>query len=231
MSASCHSMEEEWRKRIQVSPDAKDARKNLEFHRTKIQELQEELREAETYETQLEEKLNQVEDRLKPPVMRFREKLALDSGVPGSIVEEIIEEVEDPSQIIALIKAKANTMAQMTRSQLVGFIRTILNLRDAFIEQEIEAGKDVMLVSLSLLVSPHGNTTCYQEMASSVLNHLGRPTIQWSELSDWESKVFRQLIREVDGIPAFLVRLLDTILSETVRTSERTRNNEEMELN
>lgn len=214
MSASCESMEEEWRKRIQVSPDAKDARKNLEFHRSKIQELQEELREAETYETQLEERLDQVEDRLKPPVMRFKEKLSLDSGVPSNIVEEIIQEVEDPSQIIALMKTKANTMDQMTRGQLVGFIHTILNLRDSFTDQEIEAGKDVMM-----------------EMASSVLNHLGRPTIHWSELSDWEAKIFKRLIREVDGVPAFLVRLLDTILSETVRTAERTRNNEEMEIN
>ena len=154
MSASCESMEEEWRKRIQVSPDAKDARKNLEFHRSKIQELQEELREAETYETQLEERLDQVEDRLKPPVMRFKEKLSLDSGVPSNIVEEIIQEVEDPSQIIALMKTKANTMDQMTRGQLVGFIHTILNLRDSFTDQEIEAGKDVMMVSFSLLVSP-----------------------------------------------------------------------------
>ena len=153
MSASCHSMEEEWRKRIQVSPDAKDARKNLEFHRSKIQELQEELREAETYEAQLEERLDQVEDRLKPPVMRFKEKLNQDSGVSSSITSEIIEEAEDPSQIIALMRLKANTLDQMTRIQMIGFIRTILNLRDAFSDQEIEAGKDVMMVSSSILFS------------------------------------------------------------------------------
>ena len=86
--------------------------------------------------------------------MRFKEKLSLDSGVPSNIVEEIIQEVEDPSQIIALMKTKANTMDQMTRGQLVGFIHTILNLRDSFTDQEIEAGKDVMMVSFSLLVSP-----------------------------------------------------------------------------
>ena len=61
---------------------------------------------------------------------------------------DIIEEVEDPSQITALMKTKAKTLDQMTRSQLVGFMRTILHLRDAFVEEELEAGKDVMLVSL-----------------------------------------------------------------------------------
>ena len=70
-----------------------------------------------------------------------------------------------------------------------------------------------------------------QEMAARVLNHLGRPTINWSELSDWEAKVFKQLVREVEGVPTFLARLLDTVLSQTVRTAERGRNNEDMELN
>ena len=146
MSASCDSREEEWRRRILASPDARDARRNLELHRSKIRELQEELRVAEQYEAELEDRLSQVEDRLRPPVTRFKEKLNLDSGVDRTVVGEIIAEVEDPSQIIQIMKTKAETLDQLTRSQLVGFIRTILNLRDAFIEEEIEAGKDVMLV-------------------------------------------------------------------------------------
>ena len=145
MSASCDSREEEWRRRILASPDARDARRNLELHRSKIRELQEELRVAEQFEAELEDRLSQVEDRLRPPVTRFKEKLNLDSGVDRTVVGEIITEVEDPSQIIAIMKTKAKTLDQMTRSQLVGFIRTILNLRDAFIDEEIEAGKDVML--------------------------------------------------------------------------------------
>ena len=146
MSASCDSREEEWRRRILASPDARDARRNLELHRSKIRELQEELRVAEQFEAELEDRLSQVEDRLRPPVTRFKEKLNLDSGVDRTVVGEIITEVEDPSQIIQIMKTKAETLDQLTRSQLVGFIRTILNLRDAFIEEEIEAGKEVMLV-------------------------------------------------------------------------------------
>ena len=61
-----------------------------------------------------------------------------------------------------------------------------------------------------------------------MLDHLGRPTINWTELSDWEAKVFRQLVWEVEGVPAFLARLLDTVLSQTV---ERSRNNENMVIN
>ena len=61
-----------------------------------------------------------------------------------------------------------------------------------------------------------------------VLIHLGRPTITWAELSDWEAKVMRQLVREVEGVPAFLARLVDAILSQTV---DRGRNNEIMDIN
>ena len=65
-------------------------------------------------------------------------------------------------------------------------------------------------------------------MAGRVLDHLGRPTINWTELSDWEAKVFRQLVREVEGVPAFLARLLNSILSQTV---ERGRTNVNLETN
>ena len=91
MSSSCESTEEDWRRRILASPDARDARKNLESHRNKIRELQEELRVAEEYEAELEDRLSQVEDRLRPPVMRFKENLKLDSGVDRTVVGEIIE--------------------------------------------------------------------------------------------------------------------------------------------
>ena len=73
-----------------------------------------------------------------------------------------------------------------------------------------------------------------QEMAQSVLNQLGRPTINWCELADWEAKIFRQLVREVEGVPAFVVRLLDTILAQTINTAstgQRAGSNDHMEIN
>ena len=144
--------------------------------------------------------------------------------------------MEDPSQIIALMKTKAKTLDQMTRRQLVGFIRTVLNLRDAFVEEGIEAGKGVMMVSLWSPSFPPSLPLIklVKEMAQAVLTHLGRPTINWSELADWEAKMFRQLVREVEGIPVFLARILDTILAQTVSTANTARgssSNENMEIN
>ena len=78
--------------------------------------------------------------------MRFTEKLNLTSGVDQTLVEETIHEVEDPSRIVSLMRIKANSMEQMTRSQLIGFIQTVVNLRDCFEDEDITAGSDVMQV-------------------------------------------------------------------------------------
>ena len=46
--------------------------------------------------------------------------------------------------------------------------------------------------------------------------------------------MFRQLVREVEGIPVFLARLLDTLLVQTVSTANTARgsnSNENMEVN
>ena len=68
-------------------------------------------------------------------------------------------------------------------------------------------------------------------MAGSVLKHLARPSINWDELSDWEAKVLRVIIRDVEGIPVFVFRIVDQILSKTIRDSEAIRNGQQMDRN
>ena len=68
-------------------------------------------------------------------------------------------------------------------------------------------------------------------MANSVLKQLGRPTINWNELSDWEAKVLKQIIRGVEGVPKFVVRMLDQILTKVIRDSETNNNGQQMEMN
>jgi len=214
MSGREDSYETEWRKRVDASPDAKEARNNLEFHRRKMQELHQELKIAETWEAELEERLKKVEGRLKPAMMRFTELLNLTSGMEECQVEEIVSEVEDPSKIVSVLKKKAKSVDQMTRSQLIGFVKTIIHLRNAFLDQDIQAGSVVM-----------------QEMASTVLKHLGRSTINWEELSDWEMKVLRKIIGDVEGVPSFVVRMVDQMITTIIRISERSREDQEMEMN
>merc|ERR550517_956761 len=152
-----------------------------------------------------------MEERLKPPLMRFMEKLNHLSGVDKWLAQDTVREVEDPGSIVTVMKDKAKTMAQMSRGELIGFLQTVLHLRDSFLEENIQAGVDVM-----------------QELASNVLRVLGRPTITWVELPVWEAKVLRQVIREVEDVPLFLVRLADQILSEV---AEKNSEDQQMETN
>ena len=39
-------------------------------------------------------------------------------------------------------------------------------------------------------------------------------------MSAWEVTVMRQLIREVEGVPGFVVRLMDHVLANTVTSSQ-----------
>ena len=105
---------------------------------------------AEEYEAELEKTLSDVEERLKPPVMRFEEKLNLPPGVDELLAHDVVTEVEDPSAIVAIMKEKANTGDHMTRVQLMSFMRTILNLRNCFNDEGIGSGVDVMQVRLSV---------------------------------------------------------------------------------
>ena len=105
---------------------------------------------AEEYEAELEKTLSDVEERLKPPVMRFVEKLNLPPGVDELLAHDVVTEVEDPSAIVAIMKEKANTGDLMTRVQLMSFMRTILNLRNCFNDEGIGSGVDVMQVRLSV---------------------------------------------------------------------------------
>ena len=49
------SLRVEWERKISSNPEVKQAELNLEFHKRKMRQLQEELTSAEVWETELEE--------------------------------------------------------------------------------------------------------------------------------------------------------------------------------
>ena len=116
----------------------------------------------------------------------------------GKIVEAAIVE-EDTEKLISVLRRKAIAMDNMDRSQLLGFIKTVLNVRNCLLEKDNQHGVEVM-----------------QEMASGALKHLGRVTIDWVEIVAWEADMLRQLVREVEGIPTFVVRMTDQLLAKHV---------------
>ena len=62
------------------------------------------------------------------------------------------------------------------------------------------------------------------EMASGVLRHLGRSTIDWSQLASWEAEFLRDLIKEVEGMPDFGVRMIDQFLLTQFITRSKSSN-------
>jgi len=201
MSAELFPFESEWKKRIERSPEAKQARQNLEFHRRKIRQMHEELTHAEAWEKELDARLQVVKEKVKPRILVFSEQLELSKGVEDKIVEATIIE-EDSENLISVLRKKAIAMENMDRSQLLGFIKTVLNVRNCFLDKDNQHGVEVM-----------------QEMASGALKHLGRVTIDWMEIVAWEADMLRQLVREVEGVPAFMVMMMDQLLVKLVSSN------------
>ena len=85
----------------------------------------------------------------------------------------------------------------MNRTQLLGFLKTVLCVRNFFLEKDNQHGVEIL-----------------HETASGVLKHLGRATIDWSDFSSWEAEFLRSLIREVEGMPEFALRMIDQFLSK-----------------
>ena len=85
----------------------------------------------------------------------------------------------------------------MNRTQLLGFLKTVLSVRNFFLEKDNQQGVEIL-----------------HETASGVLKHLGRATIYWSDFSSWEAEFLRSLIREVEGMPEFALRMIDQFLAK-----------------
>merc|ERR1719450_1705387 len=84
----------------------------------------------------------------------------------------------------------------MDRSELLGFVKTTIGVRNAFLEKDNKHGVDVM-----------------QDIASGVLKQLGRRTINWQDLTPWEANFMKMIILEVDGVPGFIVKFMEQVLT------------------
>ena len=101
-----------------------------------------------------------------------------------------------------MLRKKALAMDTMDRAQLLAFIKTLLSVRNCLLEREQERGVEMM-----------------QEMASGVLKQLGRVSIDWLEVSEWEAGLLRRLIKEVEGVPAFVAKMLDQFLVNVINNN------------
>ena len=189
----------EWRKRITSSPEAKKAGDNLEFQRMKVRRMTEELHVAEEWEKELVRRLKTTEEHVKPPLLKIAESFEKSNEVEDSFLEAAIKD-EDQERLLAMLRKKALVVDTMDRAQLLAFIKTLLSVRNCLVEKEQERGVEMM-----------------QEMASGVLKQLGRVSIDWVEVSEWEAELLKRLINEVEGVPAFVAKMLDQFLDRIIK--------------
>ena len=196
MSGEMANLNSEWKNRIESSPEAKKAKFNLEFHRKKINRMHEEMSQAEAWEKELERRLKNVKEQVKPPLLILTEQLETSKPVDDSIIEASINE-NDPEKLISLFRRKAMSMKEMNRSELLGFVKTVLGVRNGFLMKDNQYCVGVL-----------------QEIASGALKQLGRATINWQDLNSWEADFMKLLILEVEGVPGFISRFMEQILTQ-----------------
>ena len=58
-----------------------------------------------------------------------------------------------------------------------------------------------------------------QKMAIGALKQLDRVSIDWMEVTEWEAELLRRLINELEGVPAFVAKMLDQFLDRIIKDS------------
>ena len=200
MSSLPDVLQEEWRRRIANNVEAKRAADELKFHKTKVRKMREELGVAEEWEKELQRRLNNVEKKLEPSPRKIVESFESYNQIEESILEEAV--TEDHERLVAVLRKKALAMDEMDRAQLLAFVKMLLSVRDCLLEKEQDRGVEIM-----------------QKMASGVLRQLSRVSINWLDVREWEAGLLRRLIREVEGVPAFMARMVDQFLRNIVNNS------------
>ena len=198
MDSQSPRLQSEWKKRIASSPEVKRAGSNLEFHRRKIRKMHEELSVAEQWEKELEKRLEIAEENVKPSILKFAEEFEKSNLVEESVVEATLDE-DELERLISMMRKKAVAMLEMDGSQLLGLIKTILVVRDGLLGKGNQEGVDIM-----------------QQMAGDVMKQLGKIDIDWLQMSPWEANLVRQLVKQVEGVPAFVSKMMDQFLNNII---------------
>ena len=196
------NLEAQWRKRINDSPEAKQAKVNIDFHKKKMRSLQEELHSAEIWEVELHNRLRKIEEQVQPPLMKLRSQLDSRTHEDGSEDDLIIEKCVSENgldEIKLVLNNKVNSCEELTRLELLRVVKVVISIRNYCAEKDDQEGIDAM-----------------QKFAGTILKHLGRYTIDWVDMSKWEVKVVQSLIQEVVGVPPFLARMTNQLLNKLI---------------
>ena len=139
--------------------------------------LQEELTQAEVWERQLEQRIIRAKEMLKPPIMKFSEQLETCKAVDEADIEATFGEKNvNADQVVKMLRRKALEVHKLGRNELLGFINTVLNIRNHIVDSEIptEGLKEVV-----------------ETVAGKILSQLSRPSVDWTGMQEGQLRIVR----------------------------------------
>ena len=139
--------------------------------------VQEELTQAEVWERQLEQRIIRTKEMLKPPIMKFSEQLENCKAVDEADIEATFGEKNvNADQVVKILRRKALEVQKLGRNELLGFINTVLNIRNHIVDSKnlTEGLKEVV-----------------ETVAGKILSQLGRPSIDWTGMQEGQLRIVR----------------------------------------
>jgi len=173
------------------------ARQDLKNQRKKLEEMTRDLNSSEVRERQLEEKSRSVEQMCKPPLLRYSdalEELSLDCLVGQSLLEEVAG--DEWKNVMEITRSRIATSESLSRFETLMIFKILFRLHAIYAEKDVPE-------ALSAL----------DKLSISLVRHLGTPGQSWDRLSTVEVESLQMVVKHVSGIPPFLRRLLESLLS------------------
>merc|ERR1719342_1811087 len=155
-----------------------------------MKRLAEELSVAEVWETELEARWWRIEESLKPPLLCLFDKLEKEELVGEQLLQEAF--ASGGEDLFEILEIRASRTRQLERRALLMFVDLLLRLRPMLNE-------DILLGRV-------------KRLAKVVVQELARPDIVWSCLDKEEVRIVMMVTQELDGLPHFLVRVVNQLL-------------------
>ena len=168
---------------------------DLKLHKLRMKRLAEELSVAEEWETEFEARAWRIEESLKPPLLGLFDKLEKEELVDEQLLREAFS--SGGEDVFEILESRASRVKQLERRALLMFGDLLLRLRP-MLNEDIGLGR-------------------VEKLAKVVVQELARPDIVWSCLDKEEVRIVMMVTQELDGLPHFLVRVVNQLLAGAAR--------------
>jgi len=195
LTLQLEKLQKEWEEKKTQSVEVRKVLDDLKLHKLRMKRLAEELSVAEAWEIELEARRLRVEESLKPPLLGLFDKLESEDFVGDQLLREAF--VSDGEDVFKTLESRASKVRQLERRALLMFVHLLLRLR-LMLNEDIGLGR-------------------VEKLAKVVVQELARPDIVWSCLDKEEVRIVMMVTQELDGLPHFLVRVVNQLLAGAAR--------------